>query len=64
MFDVRDVTLPVVGAPMAGGASTPALAASVCEAGGLGFLAAGYRSVEAVAAEVEAVRGPPRSPSA
>ena len=41
---------------MGGGASTPALAAAVSEAGGLGFLAAGYRSSEAVRADVAAVR--------
>jgi len=35
---------PIVQAPMAGGPSTPALAAAVANAGGLGFLAAGYRS--------------------
>ena len=29
-------------APLAGGPATPALAAAVCDAGGLGFLAAGY----------------------
>lgn len=33
---------PIVGAPMAGGPSTPALAAAVSAAGGLGFLAGGY----------------------
>ena len=33
---------PVVLAPLAGGPSTPELAAAVSEAGGLGFLAAGY----------------------
>ena len=36
--------LPIVGAPMAGGPSTPALAAAVSDAGGLGYLAAGYLS--------------------
>ena len=34
---------PIVQAPMAGGPSTPALAAAVSDAGGLGFLAAGYQ---------------------
>ena len=34
--------LPIIAAPMAGGPSTPALAAAVSDAGGLGFLAAGY----------------------
>jgi nitronate monooxygenase len=47
---------PIVQAPMAGGPSTPELAAAVSEAGGLGFLGAGYRSPSAVAEEVRVVR--------
>jgi nitronate monooxygenase len=49
MFDFRGLRVPLVQAPMAGGPSTPALAAAVSNAGALGFLAAGYRS----AAELE-----------
>jgi nitronate monooxygenase len=41
---------------MAGGPSTPALAIAVCETGGLGFLAAGYRSASEVGEEMAAVR--------
>jgi nitronate monooxygenase len=41
---------------MAGGPSTVALAAAVGKAGGLGFLAAGYRSADAVADEVARLR--------
>ena len=41
---------------MGGGPSTPALAAAVCEAGGLGFLAAGYRAPDAVRAEIAELR--------
>ncbi len=41
---------------MAGGPSTPALAVAVCAAGGLGFLAAGYRPAHAVLDEIHAVR--------
>ncbi|MFI0366312.1 nitronate monooxygenase [Actinomadura sp. 1N219] len=48
--------VPVVQAPMAGGPSTPALAAAVSDAGGLGFLAAGYKSVEAMRADIAATR--------
>ncbi|WP_395103665.1 NAD(P)H-dependent flavin oxidoreductase [Actinomadura sp. SCN-SB] len=48
---------PIVQAPMAGGASTPALAAAVSEAGGLGFLAAGYKSAAAVREEITQTRG-------
>ena len=56
MLDLRDLAAPVVGAPMAGGPSTPALAAAVSEAGGLGFLAAGYLTADAVAADIAAAR--------
>lgn len=59
---LRDLALPVVGAPMAGGPSTSALAAAVSDVGGLGFLAAGYKSVDKVAAEVEAVRAATSAP--
>jgi nitronate monooxygenase len=48
---------PIVQAPMAGGPSTPALAAAVSGAGGLGFLGAGYKTADAVAADIEATRG-------
>jgi nitronate monooxygenase len=41
---------------MGGGPSTPALAAAVSEAGGLGFLAAGYRTAEAVHEELGELR--------
>ncbi|MFH5230853.1 NAD(P)H-dependent flavin oxidoreductase [Antrihabitans spumae] len=40
--------LPIFGAPMAGGPSTAALAVAVSEAGGLGFLAAGSTTPEAL----------------
>jgi nitronate monooxygenase len=39
---------PIVQAPMAGGGSTPELAAAVSNAGGLGYLAAGYLKADAV----------------
>lgn len=42
------VALPIVCAPMAGGPTTPALVAGVCEAGGLGMLAAGYLTADAL----------------
>jgi nitronate monooxygenase len=48
---------PVVQAPMAGGPSTVELATAVSDAGGLGFLAAGYRNAEAVRDEIRAMRG-------
>ncbi len=47
---------PIVQAPLAGGPSTVDLAVAVSDAGGLGFLAGGYRTAEAVRAEIRAVR--------
>ena len=46
----------IIAAPMAGGTSTPAFVTAVHEAGGLGFLAAGYKSVAAMLADIRAVR--------
>ncbi|MGX5718394.1 nitronate monooxygenase [Arthrobacter sp. MAHUQ-56] len=55
-FSFESLSLPVIQAPMAGGPSTPALAAAVSGGGGLGFLAAGYKTADAMKAEIEAVR--------
>jgi NAD(P)H-dependent flavin oxidoreductase YrpB (nitropropane dioxygenase family) len=51
------LSLPVLAAPMAGGPGTPALVAAAARAGGLGFLAAGYKSPQALAGEIAAVAG-------
>lgn len=56
-FSPTQLEHPIVLAPMGGGPSTPALAAAVCEAGGLGFLAAGYKAVDAVGTDIAEVRG-------
>jgi nitronate monooxygenase len=48
---------PIVQAPMAGGVSVPALAAAVSEAGGLGFLAAGYKTADGMYQEIKQLRG-------
>ncbi|BCW71630.1 oxidoreductase [Arthrobacter sp. NicSoilB8] len=55
-FDITALPLPVIQAPMAGGPSTPQLAAAVSSAGGLGFLAAGYKTADSMGAEIKAVR--------
>ena len=47
---------PVVLAPLAGGPSTPELAAAVANAGGLGFLAAGYLSPAAFGDQLRRAR--------
>ena len=39
---------PLIGAPMAGGPSTPALAAEISRAGGLGFLGCAYATPEQI----------------
>lgn len=56
MLDLRDLAVPIVGAPMAGGPTTPALAAAVTNAGGLGFLAAGYLTAATLADTIAAAR--------
>src|SRR5579875_37085 len=50
------VDLPVLAAPMAGGPSTPALVAAAARAGSLGFLAAGYKTVDQLAGQIAEVR--------
>jgi nitronate monooxygenase len=53
---VRELRRPIVLAPLAGGPSTPALAAAVSEAGGLGFLASGYLNAGRLQEELVALR--------
>jgi nitronate monooxygenase len=56
VFGLGELTEPIVQAPLAGGPSTPALAIAVCNAGGLGFLAAGYKHPDAVREQIAEVR--------
>jgi nitronate monooxygenase len=51
------LTHPIVQAPLAGGPSTPELAAAVSAAGGLGFLATGYKSPQDLARDIARTRG-------
>lgn len=55
-FTLDGLANPIVQAPMGGGPSTPALAAAVSGAGALGFLAAGYKSPDAVRADLDELR--------
>lgn len=55
-FDVRSLDKPLIVAPMAGGPTTPELAAAGSNAGGLGFLAAGYLTAEVLAERIAAAR--------
>lgn len=51
-----EMSIPLVAAPMAGGPTTPAMVSAATRAGGLGMLAAGYKTVAAVEAELKQVR--------
>ncbi|MCV7028007.1 nitronate monooxygenase [Mycobacterium sherrisii] len=55
-FALADLNVRVLGAPMAGGPSTPALAAAISNSGGLGFLAAGLQSAAEMADSILATR--------
>jgi nitronate monooxygenase len=54
MFE--DLRFPVLVAPMAAGPTTPELVAAVVEAGGSGFLAAGYLKADALADRIAKTR--------
>ncbi len=51
-----ELRVPIVLAPLAGGPSTPELAAAVASAGGLGFLAGGYLSAPELAERIARAR--------
>ncbi len=55
-MDLSELREPIVQAPLAGGASTPRLAAAVSDAGGLGFLAAGYKTADTVREDIRELR--------
>jgi nitronate monooxygenase len=55
-FDLRDLAVPIIVAPMAGGPSTPELAAAGGNAGGIGFVPAGYLSAEVFAERIAKAR--------
>lgn len=55
-FHLRDLSAPILVAPMAGGPSTPELAAAGSSAGALGFVAAGYLSADAFGEKLAAAR--------
>ena len=54
--NLLNTALPLAAAPMAGGGTTTALARAAVEAGAFAFLAAGYKTPEAVEAEIAALR--------
>jgi nitronate monooxygenase len=55
-FDISDISKPLIVAPMAGGPSTPQLAAAASNAGGLGMLAGGLLSPDVLAERIGAAR--------
>jgi nitronate monooxygenase len=60
--DLARLREPIVQAPLAGGPSTPRLAAAVGAAGGLGFLAAGYKTAAAVRDDIGELRSSSDAP--
>ncbi|MEZ0069932.1 nitronate monooxygenase [Streptacidiphilus sp. MAP12-20] len=61
-FDHSSLTVPVVQAPMAGGPTTPELTAAVSTVGGLGMLAAGYRTAAEMLEQIARTRELTRRP--
>lgn len=55
---------PIIQAPMAGGATTPALVASISELNGLGSLGAGYLSPDVIRDKIKAIRAITQKPLA
>lgn len=55
-FVFADLTVPVIAAPMAGGPTTPQLAAAATEAGGLGFVSSGYLAADDFAGRLAKAR--------
>jgi NAD(P)H-dependent flavin oxidoreductase YrpB (nitropropane dioxygenase family) len=56
LLDDLGATMPIIAAPMAGGPTTPALVIAAAAAGAVGFLAAGYKTADAFAEQIAAVR--------
>jgi NAD(P)H-dependent flavin oxidoreductase YrpB (nitropropane dioxygenase family) len=56
MLEQFGMSIPLVAAPMAGGPTTPAMVSAATRAGALGMLAAGYKTVDAVEAEIKKIR--------
>jgi nitronate monooxygenase len=50
------MSIPLIAAPMSGGPTNPAMVFAATRAGGLGMLAAGYKTVDAVESEIKQVR--------
>ena len=56
MFTQFGTSIPLIAAPMSGGPTNPAMVSAATQAGCLGMLAAGYKTVEAIEVEINTVR--------
>lgn len=56
------IDYPIILAPMAGGATTPALVSEVCDAGALGFIAAAYLAPEQIVEQARTIRARTKRP--
>ncbi len=54
--ELLGITLPIIQAPMAGGATTPELVAAVSNAGGLGSLGAGYMTADEIKTTIKKIK--------
>lgn len=62
LCDRIGIRLPIIQAPMAGGATTPDLVAAVCEAGALGSFGFAYTQPETMQRDVQAARARTNAP--
>ena len=62
MFKFTELKRPIVQAPMAGGPNTPALAAAVCEAGGMGSFGFAYSSPQRISDDLVDTQALTRGP--
>jgi nitronate monooxygenase len=56
MFQLSDLTVPIIQAPMAGGINLPELVAGVSNSGGLGSFGFAYSSPEKIQSDIQAAR--------
>lgn len=62
--ELLKITLPIIQAPMAGGATTPELVAAVSNAGGLGSLGAGYMTANEIKTAIKQIKSLTNKPFA
>ncbi|WP_249226664.1 NAD(P)H-dependent flavin oxidoreductase [Alicyclobacillus mengziensis] len=64
MTEILHIEVPIIQAPMAGGATTPDLVAAVSNAGGLGCLGAGYMKPDDIQSAISHIRARTHRPFA